>query len=80
MSRYGLHDLGANAERIRTLFAEVKAGLEKGEKTGLEHGHAPAGPNEKQPEIKKPEKKRRVTDRNRCSTAPEPRLQRLSPD
>jgi len=36
VSRYGLHDLGANAGRIRALFAEVTAGLEKGEKTVLE--------------------------------------------
>ena len=36
VSRYGMHDLGANADRIRALFAEVKAALEKGEKTGLE--------------------------------------------
>ena len=36
VSRYGLHDLGANAAHIRRLFAEVKTALEKGEKTGLE--------------------------------------------
>ncbi|MGZ8400596.1 MAG: DUF1499 domain-containing protein [Methyloceanibacter sp.] len=36
VSRYGLHDLGANAKRIRELFAEVTAALEKGEKTVLE--------------------------------------------
>lgn len=36
VSRYGLHDLGANAKRIRDLFAEVTAALEKGEKTMLE--------------------------------------------
>lgn len=36
VSRYGLHDLGANAGRIRALFAEVTAALEKGEKTVLE--------------------------------------------
>src|SRR4029078_2077045 len=36
VSRYGMHDLGANADRIRALFAELKAALEKGEKTGLE--------------------------------------------
>jgi hypothetical protein len=35
-SRYGLHDFGANADRIRLLFAEVKADLAKGETTGLE--------------------------------------------
>ena len=36
VSRYGLHDLGANAARIRKLFEEVTAALEKGEKTVLE--------------------------------------------
>jgi len=36
VSRYGLHDLGTNAARIRTLLAEVTAALEKGEKTVLE--------------------------------------------
>ncbi len=41
VSRYGLHDLGANATRIRTLFAEVKTALEKGEKTGLEQAAKP---------------------------------------
>lgn len=35
-SRYGLHDFGTNADRIRALFAEVKAELAKGETTGLE--------------------------------------------
>lgn len=36
VSRYGLHDLGTNAARIRALFAEVTTALEKGEKTVLE--------------------------------------------
>ncbi len=35
-SRYGNHDFGANAHRIARLFDEVKAVLEKGEKTALE--------------------------------------------
>lgn len=35
-SRYGQHDFGTNARRIASLFAEVKAGLEQGEKTALE--------------------------------------------
>jgi hypothetical protein len=43
VSRYGLHDLGRNASRIRKLFAEVTAALEKGEKTVLEQ----AEPKEK---------------------------------
>ena len=36
VSRYGMHDFGANAKRIRKLFDEVNAALEKGEKTVLE--------------------------------------------
>jgi uncharacterized protein (DUF1499 family) len=36
VSRYGWHDLGRNAERIRALFAEITTALEKGEKTALE--------------------------------------------
>lgn len=35
-SRYGEHDFGTNARRIRRLFTEVKAGLEKGERIALE--------------------------------------------
>lgn len=35
-SRFGEHDFGANAKRIRRLFKEVKAGLEKGERQALE--------------------------------------------
>lgn len=35
-SRYGLHDLGANAARIRAFYEEVNTALEKGEKTVLE--------------------------------------------
>ncbi|MDH3579793.1 MAG: DUF1499 domain-containing protein [Hyphomicrobiales bacterium] len=35
-SRYGYHDFGTNARRINRFFAEVKAGLEKGERTALE--------------------------------------------
>jgi uncharacterized protein (DUF1499 family) len=36
VSRYGLHDFGANADRIRGLFTEINATLEKGEKTIIE--------------------------------------------
>ncbi|MGH6803826.1 MAG: DUF1499 domain-containing protein [Methyloceanibacter sp.] len=48
VSRYGLHDLGTNAARIRALLAEVTAALEKGEKTVLE---------QVEPKIESPEKK-----------------------
>ena len=34
-SRFGDHDLGANARRIRRLFANVKTGLAEGEKSAL---------------------------------------------
>ena len=48
VSRYGLHDLGANAKRIRELFAEVTAALEKGEKTVLDA----AAPKKEEPAAK----------------------------
>jgi uncharacterized protein (DUF1499 family) len=35
-SRYGQHDFGANARRIRMFFRKVKTGLEEGEKKALE--------------------------------------------
>ena len=57
-SRYGFHDLGANAERIRKLFAEITTALEKGEKTVLEQ----AAPKEEsataKDKSKKPAKKK----------------------
>lgn len=66
VSRYGMHDLGANADRIRSLFAEVKAALEKGEKTGLEQAE-PKPKAGTAPVLKKPVKKRRQK-RNRRAT------------
>jgi uncharacterized protein (DUF1499 family) len=63
-SRYGMHDLGTNAEHIRTLFAEVQSALEKGEKTGLEQ--AEPAPKATAPQLKKPVNKRRAK-RNRRS-------------
>lgn len=36
VSRFGQHDFGANADRIRAFYAEVNTALEKGEKTVLE--------------------------------------------
>jgi uncharacterized protein (DUF1499 family) len=67
VSRYGLHDLGANAARIRRLFEEVNTALEKGEKTVLEQ----AAPKEEAPDkqdsvkkrVKKPAGKKRSTSR-----------------
>lgn len=73
VSRYGLHDLGANAERIRTLFGEVKAALEKGEKTGLEQAEpAPKAATSKK--IKKPKKKLRRRSGNPTPPAPGPSI------
>jgi hypothetical protein len=54
VSRYGLHDLGANAKRIRELFDEVNTALEKGEKTVLEQ----AAPKEEAVEPKDTTNKR----------------------
>jgi uncharacterized protein (DUF1499 family) len=65
-SRYGMHDLGANAEHIRELFAEVKAALEKGEKTGLEQAE-PAPKAGTAPQLKKKPVKKRRAKRNRRS-------------
>jgi len=65
-SRYGMHDLGANAEHIRELFAEVKAALEKGEKTGLEQAE-PAPKAGTAPQLKKKPAKKRRAKRNRRS-------------
>jgi uncharacterized protein (DUF1499 family) len=70
VSRYGRHDLGANAKRIRGFFDEIKATLEKGEKTGLEQAEPKPKPTV-QRKLTKPKKKRRVR-RNRRSTAPQP--------
>ena len=67
LSRYGLHDLGTNAARIRALFAEVTTALEKGEKTVLEQ----AAPKEDAAAEKKDVTKKRVKKRakKRRSTA-----------
>jgi hypothetical protein len=54
VSRYGFHDLGTNAGRIRALYAEVTAALEKGEKTALEQA-VPKTEESKTPKaVKKP--------------------------
>ena len=70
-SRYGMHDLGANAGHIRELFAEVKAALEKGEKTGLEQ--AEPAPKATAPQLKKPVKKRRAKRNRRSQDQPQSR-------
>ncbi len=67
VSRYGLHDLGTNAARIRTLLAEVTAALEKGEKTVLEQAapkeEATDKPEVNQKRVKKRARKKRSRSR-----------------
>ena len=68
VSRYGMHDLGANAARIRALFEEITTTLEKGEKTVLEQAApkeeaAPAKKDATQKRVKKRVKKRRPVAR-----------------
>ena len=58
VSRYGLHDLGTNAARIRALLAEVTAALEKGEKTVLEQVEPKEEATDKK-EVAKPRAKKR---------------------
>ena len=57
VSRYGMHDFGANAKYVRKLFAEVTAALEKGEKTVLEQAEPKKDEAEKPKAIKKRSKK-----------------------
>ncbi|HSD93082.1 MAG TPA: DUF1499 domain-containing protein [Methyloceanibacter sp.] len=57
-SRYGLHDLGTNAARVRGLFAEITTALEKGEKTVLEQAAPKEEEAEKKATTKKPAKKK----------------------
>jgi hypothetical protein len=59
-----MHDLGANAARIRALFEEVTTTLEKGEKTVLEQAKpkeeaAPAKKQGTKKGVKKRAKKKR---------------------
>ena len=67
-SRYGMHDFGANAERIQAFYGEVNTALEKGEKTVLEQ----AAPEEAEEpvaepahEVKKKERRRQRVRRRR---------------
>ena len=68
-SRYGLHDLGTNAARIRAFMAEVTATLEKGEKTSLEQSE-PKPKAGAAPVLKKPVQKRRVRRSRRPDQRP----------
>ena len=53
VSRYGMHDFGKNAARIRAFFDEMKATLAKGEKTGLEQAVVKPAPVAKKQVLKK---------------------------
>ncbi len=75
-SRYGMHDLGANADRIRAFFTEIKATLEKGEKTGLEQAEPKPKPTvERKLKTTKKKTTTRRARRSRRSTAPQPQQQ-----
>jgi uncharacterized protein (DUF1499 family) len=73
VSRYGWHDLGANAKRIRKLFEEVTTALEKGEKTALEQAAPKHDSTGKKDAAKKPVKKSGGKKRP-ARPAPQPRL------
>lgn len=77
VSRYGWHDLGANAARIRKLFDEVTAALEKGEKTVLEQAAPKEESADKKDVTKKRAKKSAGKKRSTNRAAPQPLL---SPD
>jgi len=67
-SRYGMHDFGANADRIRAFYGEVNTALEKGEKTVLEQA---APKTEEEPvaapaeQVKKKQQRRKRVRRRR---------------
>jgi uncharacterized protein (DUF1499 family) len=65
-SRYGLHDLGANAARLRGLFTEITAALEKGEKTVLEQAAPKEESADKPKAAKTPAKKRKGKRRSKA--------------
>ncbi|ODS00691.1 hypothetical protein AUC68_13960 [Methyloceanibacter methanicus] len=60
-SRYGTHDFGTNADRIRTFYEEVNTALEKGEKTVLEQTAA----EEKEEPVAAPAKEVKKKQRRR---------------
>jgi uncharacterized protein (DUF1499 family) len=74
VSRYGSHDLGSNAKRIRKLFAEISATLEKGEKTALEQAAHKHDAPEKKDAAKKPAKKSAGKKRSNQRPSPQPLL------
>lgn len=60
-SRYGMHDFGANAERIQAFYNEVNTALEKGEKTVLEQ----AAPEEAEEPVAEPAEEVKKKQRRR---------------
>lgn len=60
-SRYGMHDFGTNADRIRAFYGEVNTALEKGEKTVLEQ----AAPKEAEEPVAAPAKEVKKKKRRR---------------
>jgi uncharacterized protein (DUF1499 family) len=60
-SRYGMHDFGTNAERIRAFYSEVNTALEKGEKTVLEQ----AVPEKEEEPVAEPAKEIKKKQRRR---------------
>jgi Protein of unknown function (DUF1499) len=79
VSRYGTYDLGANASRIRKLFDEVTAALEKGEKTVLEQAEPKKGEPVAKPSSIKKKSSRKGGGKKRSTNQPSP-LPRLTPD
>jgi uncharacterized protein (DUF1499 family) len=77
VSRYGMHDLGTNAARIRAFFEEMKATLAKGEKTGLEQADVKPAPVAKKQVLKKRVKRKPQGARKR--QAPPREAPRRSP-
>jgi len=73
VSRYGLHDLGANAARIRGFFEEMKATLAKGEKTGLEQAVVKPAPVAKKQVLKKRVKRKPQVRKRQAPPAESPR-------
>jgi len=64
-SRYGDHDFGSNAQRISSLFNEVKAGMEQGERTALELALARRAEETREIERRQREKERAERERMR---------------
>jgi uncharacterized protein (DUF1499 family) len=73
ISRYGLHDFGTNAARIRSFFEEMKATLAKGERTGLEQATVKPAPVAKKQVLKKRLNRKPQVRRRQAPPAESPR-------